>query len=124
MVPSRMRLYTRNPQRTEDMNTNAPDPTADLPVVALVEWPADGLDVEAARALARESDSLYRQIPGLVDVRFFGDFERGLHYYLLTWRNRAALDAYGASDAMTSLRDIAAPFVTGKVSRTILHDYS
>jgi hypothetical protein len=106
------------------MSDGAADQTSDLPVVALVEWAAEGLELDDARDLAAESDALYRRIPGLIDARFLGDFDRGVHYYLLTWRDRAALEEYGASDAMTSIRSLAAPHVSGKVSRTILLDYS
>ncbi len=96
----------------------------DLPVVALVEWPTAGFDVASARRLAGEAAQVFRRMPGLLDVRFFGDFDSQTHYYLLTWRDRAALDAYIGSEAMFTNRALAEPFVAGKVSRRIFVDYS
>ena len=94
------------------------------PVIALIEWPTQGLDLAAARQLAVESGRLFRRVPGLLDVRFFGDFESGLHYYLQTWRDQASLDAYLASEAMFSNRKLAEPYVAGRPSRKVLVDYS
>jgi quinol monooxygenase YgiN len=94
------------------------------PVIALVEWPTKGLDLAAARRLAAETDRTFRRLPGLLDARFFGDFETGVHYYMLTWRDRAALDAYLGSEAMVSNRALAEPFVAGRPSRRVLVDYS
>lgn len=94
------------------------------PVVALIEWPARGLDLTAARQLAIDSDRLFRRVPGLLDVRFLGDFDSGTHYYVQTWRDLAALDAYLASEEMFSNRKLAEPYVAGRPSRTVLVDYS
>jgi len=98
--------------------------SAGQPVVALVEWPTKDLDLESARRLAVESDRLFRRVPGLLDARFFGDFEGGIHCYLLTWQDRAALDAYIGSEAMFSNRSLAEPHVAGRPSRRIFIDYS
>jgi len=94
------------------------------PVVALIEWPTTGLDLAVARQLAIESERLFRRVPGLLDIRFFGDFESGIHYYLQTWRDRAALDAYLSSEEMFSNRKLAEPYVAGRPSRKVLVDYS
>jgi quinol monooxygenase YgiN len=94
------------------------------PVVALIEWPTTGLDPAAARQLARESERLFRRVPGLLDVRFFGDFESGSHCYLQTWRDRAALDAYLSSEEMFSNRRLAEPYAAGRPTRRIFVDYS
>lgn len=94
------------------------------PVVALIEWPTTGLDLAAARQLASESERAFRRVPGLLDVRFFGDFESGTHCYLQTWRDRASLDAYLTSEAMFSNRRIAEPFVAGRPTRRLFVDYS
>ena len=97
---------------------------ADQPVIAFVEWPTKGLDLAAARHLAAETDRIFQRIPGLLDARYFGDFESGIHFYMLTWRDRAALDAYIGSEAMFSNRVLAEPFVAGRPSRKVLVDYS
>ena len=94
------------------------------PIVALVEWPTKAFDLAAARRLGVESDRVFRRVPGLLDVRFFGDFETGTHYYLLTWRDRAAFEAYAESEAMFSNRAIAEPYVAGRPSRKVLLDYT
>jgi quinol monooxygenase YgiN len=94
------------------------------PIVALVEWPTKDLDLDAARRLATETDRMLRRVPGLLDARFFGDFESGIHYYLLTWRDRTAFDAYAASEAMLSNRALAEAYVAGRPSRKVLIDYS
>jgi hypothetical protein len=94
------------------------------PIVSLVEWPAANLTLEEARRVAAETGRVFRMIPGLVDFRFFGDFETGMHYYLQVWRDQAALDAYAASESMFRIREIAAPHVTGRPSRRILVDYT
>jgi hypothetical protein len=67
---------------------------------------------------------MFRRVPGLLDVRFFGDFDTGVHYYLQTWRDRAALEAYMTSEAMFSNRAIAEPFAAGRPTRKVLIDYS
>ena len=99
------------------------DPTAQ-PMVALVEWPAHDFDLAAARLLAAETERAFRRVPGLLDIRFFGDFARGVHYYLLTWTDQAAFDAYAQSEAMFANRSIAEPYVAGKPSRTVFVDYT
>lgn len=106
------------------MTDHDPAKTAEQPIVALVEWPAKDLDLEAARRLATETDRMLRRVPGLLDARFFGDFESGTHYYLLTWRDRKAFDAYAASEAMLSNRTLAEPYVAGRPSRKVLIDYT
>jgi quinol monooxygenase YgiN len=103
--------------------TDPTDPTAQ-PVVALVEWPAHDFDLAAARRLAAETERTFRRVPGLLDIRFFGDFTSGVHYYLLTWRDQAAFDAYAQSEAMFANRSIAEPYVAGKPTRTVLVDYT
>jgi quinol monooxygenase YgiN len=94
------------------------------PISTLVEWQAPNLSPEEARTLAQETIERIGHFPGFVEGRFFGDFENGTHFYLLTWRDRAALDAYAASEQMTAVRDLAGPFVQGKPTRKILTDYS
>jgi quinol monooxygenase YgiN len=94
------------------------------PIVSLVRWLPVGLTPDAARTLAAETTAAFGQIPGLLELRFFGDFESGVHYYLQVWRDRAALDAYMASEGMFRIRDIAAPYVGERPSREILVDYS
>ena len=95
-----------------------------LAVSTLVEWQAPGLTPVAARALAQGTIERIGHFPGFVEGRFFGDFESGTHYYLLTWRDHAALEAYAASEQMTGVRELAAPYVEGRPSRRILSDYS
>jgi quinol monooxygenase YgiN len=82
------------------------------------------MSLEDARRVAADTSAAFRRVPGLVDFRFFGDFETGTHYYLQVWESQAALDAYAASESMFRIREIAAPFVTGRPSRRILVDYS
>lgn len=94
------------------------------PLVALIEWPTTGLDPAAARQLAEQSEQLFRRVPGLLDVRFFGDFESGIHCYFQTWTDRAALDAYLNSEEMFSNRKLAEPFAAGRPTRRIFVDYS
>ena len=60
----------------------------------------------------------------LLEIRFLGDFETGRHYYVQTWRDRAALEAYMASESMFRIREIAAPFLEGRPSRSLFTDYS
>jgi quinol monooxygenase YgiN len=94
------------------------------PISTLVEWQAPTLKPADARALAERTIERIGHFPGFVEGRFFGDFETGTHYYLLTWQDRAALDAYAASEQMLGVRELAAPFVEGRPSRKILVDYS
>ena len=103
---------------------DASDPFGAQPIVSLVEWPAEGMSLADARTVAEQTAEAFRRIPGLVDFRFFGDFESGTHYYLQVWRDRGALEAYAASESMFRIREIAAPFVTGRPSRRILVDYT
>jgi quinol monooxygenase YgiN len=98
--------------------------SADLPVSTLVAWQAPRMTPSQASALAQATMDRIGEFPGFVEGRFFGDFETGNHYYLLTWRDRAALDAYAASEQMLGVRELAAPYVEGRPSRQILADYS
>lgn len=75
-------------------------------------------------ALAADTIAAFQHIPGLIEIRFFGDFETGIHYYLQVWRDRAALDAYMASESMFKIREIAEPYLDGRPSRKLLVDYS
>lgn len=93
-------------------------------IISLVEWHAPDLDPESAHALAADTAAAFGKLPGMIDIRFFGDFETGRHYYLQTWQNRAALDAYMASESMFRIREIAAPWVKGRPERSILVDYT
>jgi quinol monooxygenase YgiN len=103
---------------------SAPESAASSPVAVLIEWRAPSLGIDDARRLAEATTSAFRRIPGLRDIRFFGDFSTGVHYYLQTWESEAAHDAYMASEAMFSIRDLAASYVDGRPSRRILTDYS
>ena len=94
------------------------------PISTLVEWHAPTLTPAEARDLAEGTIERIGQFPGVVEGRFFGDFESGTHYYLLTWQDREALDAYAASEQMVGVRELAAPFVEGRPTRQILIDYS
>lgn len=94
------------------------------PVVSLIEWQAPSMTPDDARRLADETAAAFRRMPGLVEIRFFGDFESGTHYYFQVWESRAALDAYMAGEAMLRIRDAAAGFVVGRPSRRILADYT
>lgn len=106
-------------------STPAPGgPAAAERVISLIEWPAPSLTFEDARRLASETARAFRRIPGLIDFRFFGDFETGRHFYFQVWESRAALDAYTASESMFRIREIAAPFVGGPPSRRLLVDYT
>src|SRR5687768_5476231 len=96
----------------------------DGPISTLVEWQAPSLTLADARTLARQTIERIGHFPGFLEGRFFGDFESGTHFYLLTWESRAALDAYAASEQMTGVRELAAPFVEGRPSRRIMADYS
>jgi hypothetical protein len=94
------------------------------PITTLVEWHAPSLTPADARALAERTIERIGRFPGFVEGRFFGDFESGTHYYLLTWQDRAALDAYARSEQMLGVRELAAPFAQGRPTRKILADYS
>lgn len=94
------------------------------PIVVLVEWQAPSLEPVEARRIAEASLARYREFDGFVDGRFFGDFESGAHFYVLTWRDRAAMDAYAASEAMLAVRSLASRYVEGRPSRRICLDYT
>jgi quinol monooxygenase YgiN len=97
---------------------------AEGPISTLVEWQAPRLTPQEAEQIASKTIRMIGRLPGFVEGRFFGDFESGTHYYLLTWESRAALDAYAASEQMLGVREIAAPFVEGRPTRKILRDYT
>jgi orotate phosphoribosyltransferase len=94
------------------------------PVVSLIEWHSTKLTPDDARQLADKSTAAFSRILGLIEIRFFGDFETGRHFYLQVWRDRASLDAYMASESMLRIREIAAPYVEGRPARQVLADYS
>jgi quinol monooxygenase YgiN len=94
------------------------------PISTLVEWQAPRLTPEDAQRVATRTIQMIGRLPGFVEGRFFGDFETGTHFYLLTWQDQAALDAYASSEQMLGVREIAAPFVEGRPTRRILRDYS
>jgi len=102
-------------------NGTGPDAGA---VVALIEWRAPSMTPDDARRLADETAAAFRRVPGLVEIRFFGDFETGSHFYFQVWESRAAFDAYMAGEAMFRIRDAAAPYVEGRPSRRVLADYT
>jgi quinol monooxygenase YgiN len=104
-----------------------PDPagaTPGEPIIALIEWQAPSLGPAEARRLAAETAAAFSSVPGLREIRFFGDFETGRHFYFQRWESRAALDAYMASESMFRNRKIAEPFVEGPVTRRLFSDYS
>jgi quinol monooxygenase YgiN len=94
------------------------------PVVSLIEWQAPSMGRADAWRLAEETAAAFRRIPGLLEIRFFGDFESGTHYYFQVWESRSALDAYMASEAMFRIRDAAASYVVGRPARRVLDDYT
>lgn len=94
------------------------------PIASLIEWHSTSLTPDDARRVAAETTAAFGRIPGLLEIRFFGDFETGTHYYLQVWQDRAALDAYMASESMFKIRDIAAPYTEGRPARKLLADYS
>ena len=104
-----------------DFSTQDPAATR---IVSLIEWPAPNLSIDDARRVAAETGRAFRHVPGLVDFRFFGDFETGRHVYFQVWESRAALDAYMASESMFRIREIAAPFVGGAPTRRVFVDYT
>lgn len=93
------------------------------PLVVLVEWNAPDMSFADAQAVAKKSLSVLGSAAGLLDARFFGDFETGTHCFLLTWRDEKAMEQYMASEAMQSVRGSAAPFVVGPPTRRIFVDY-
>lgn len=98
--------------------------TVDGPVVSLIEWQAPTMTRADAERLAAETGAAFRGLPGLVEIRFFGDFQSGTHYYFQVWESRAALEAYMSGEAMLRIRDAAAPFVAGRPSRRLFDDYT
>lgn len=76
-----------------------------------------------AEDVARSSMTVFGETHGLLDVRFFGDFETGTHCFLLTWKDREAMEQYMASQAMHAVRGSAAPFVVGKPTRRTFEEY-
>lgn len=94
------------------------------PLVSLIEWHSTSLTPDDARRVAAATTAAFGRIPGLLEIRFFGDFETGTHYYLQVWQDQAALDAYTASESMFKIRDIAAPYTEGRPTRKLLADYS
>ncbi len=97
---------------------------AETRITSLIEWQAPSMTPADARRLAERTAVAFRMVPGLLDFRFFGDFETGRHFYLQVWTDQAALDAYAASESMFRIREIAAPFVVGRPSREMFTDYS
>lgn len=93
-------------------------------IVSLIEWPAPSLTIEDAQRVASETGQALRHVPGLLECRFFGDFESGRHFYFQVWASRAALDAYMAGESMFRIREVAAPFVGGPPSRSMFVDYT
>jgi len=106
------------------MDPGGAGPAAEERLAVLIRWQAEGFDRTAAQVVAAETTRRLRRVPGLVDARFFGDFDSGTHYYLLTWRDHAAMDAYMASEEMFGIRAIAQPYATGRPERSICIDYS
>lgn len=94
------------------------------PISTLVEWQAPRLKPDEARTIATKTVEMIGHFPGFVEGRFFGDFDSGTHYYLITWQDRAALDAYAASESMLGVRTLAGPYVEGRPSRKVLVDYT
>jgi quinol monooxygenase YgiN len=94
------------------------------PVISHVEWHAPELTLERAHELIGETMAQLRHVPGLVNARFFGDFETGRHFFMLTWQDMAALDAYLMSEEMFLIRKSAMAFLTGRVKRELYVDYS
>ncbi|HYH91743.1 MAG TPA: hypothetical protein VD763_01190 [Candidatus Saccharimonadales bacterium] len=103
---------------------NEPTGSTETRITSLIEWQAPTMSVADAQQLAERTAVAFRMVPGLLDFRFFGDFESGRHVYLQVWQDQAALDAYAASESMFRIREIAAPFVEGRPSRSIFTDYS
>ena len=108
------------------MSTRSEDPAAgdERPIVVLVEWQAGEMEVEQAEQMARGALAVLADVPGLDDVRLFGEFETGVHCFLLTWSGREAMDRYMASSAMLGVRQAALPFLAGKPVRRVFVDYS
>lgn len=96
---------------------------ADRPIVVLIEWNAPEMSPAEAENVAEQSKAVFDATPGLLDARFFGDFESGTHCFLLTWKDRDSMERYMASEAMHAVRGSAAPYVAGKPTRRIFVEY-
>lgn len=119
------RVHVSRPSRdTPEGIVTGPDARTSLPVAVLIEWHSSSLSEADAIRLAEETTAAFRRIPGLIDIRFFGDFATGTHWYLQTWESHEAHEAYMASEEMFRIRDVATPFVEGRPSRRILTDYT
>lgn len=103
---------------------SAADAPSALPVAVLIEWHSSSLTEADAVRIAEETRKAFGRIPGLIDIRFFGDFTTGTHWYLQTWESTEAHDAYMASEAMFRIRDVALPYVEGRPTRQVLTDYT
>jgi quinol monooxygenase YgiN len=112
------------PTKSPEPNPANPATQGDLPILSLIEWQAPALTPSEAREVAEQTAVAFRRVPGLLDFRFFGDFSTGRHFYLQVWADQAALDAYAASESMFRIREIAAPFVSGRPSRELFADYT
>ncbi|MGZ9159732.1 MAG: putative quinol monooxygenase [Candidatus Limnocylindrales bacterium] len=107
-----------------DADQTGTEGAAETRITSLIEWQAPTMTPADANRLAARTAVAFRMVPGLLDFRFFGDFETGRHFYLQVWTDHAALDAYAASESMFRIREIAAPFVVGRPSRELFTDYS
>jgi len=104
-------------------HTEQAGPDGNQPIIVLIEWQATAMSVADAGEMARSALAVLDGVQGLDEARVFGDFESGTHCFLLTWRNREAMDQYMASDVMHTVRDAALPFVAGKPQRRVFIDY-
>ena len=100
------------------------DAATGLPLATIVEYDAPALTRDEAGRMARQARSILAAVDGLLAARFWGDFETGRHCYQLVWRDRAALDAYLASDEMLRVRLTVADRVVGRPERRIVTDYT
>lgn len=103
---------------------SAADAPSALPVAVLIEWHSSSLTEADAVRMAEQTRTAFSRIPGLLDIRFFGDFATGTHWYLQTWESAEAHEAYMASEAMFRIRDVALPYVEGRPTRRVLTDYT
>lgn len=103
---------------------SAADAPSALPVAVLIEWHSSSLTEADAVRMAEQTRTAFSRIPGLLDIRFFGDFATGTHWYLQTWESAEAHEAYMASEAMFRIRDVALPYVEGRPTRRALTDYT
>ena len=107
-----------------DADETGTDQATETRITSLIEWQAPTMTLADAHSLAERTAAAFRMVPGMLDFRFFGDFETGRHVYLQVWADQAAFDAYAASESMFRIREIAAPFVAGRPSREVFTDYS